>query len=69
MSKTDIILKVPKGAECSGCMFLNIDYLNDTAERKGAYCRLFDKRLSARREYGEIVGTDNIPKYHRCPTE
>ena len=61
MSKTDIILKVPKGAECSGCMFLNIDYLNDTAD-----CRLFDKRLSARREYGEIVGTDNIPKYHSC---
>lgn len=55
-----INLKVPKGDKCIGCMFL--DY-NAVASR--AVCRLFNKTLHGKKDYGYLIEKE-IKKYEFC---
>lgn len=58
---TDIVLKVPDGGNCLGCLFLDIDYAHNMAE-----CKLFEEKLSSQMEYGGI-DESTILKTDSCP--
>lgn len=61
--KIDIILKVPNGNYCLGCMFLNLNHYHNYAE-----CFLFKDRLNYSFKYGDI-DESTIEKCDRCPKE
>ena len=56
-----ITLQVPDGENCTDCMFLDVDFYNNTPK-----CKLFNELLSHRKEYGGIK-MDSILKLDRCP--
>ena len=57
----DIILKIPDGTKCLGCMFLKIEYMHNIA-----VCNLFKENLDSRRNWGDIDEA-TVEKCDRCP--
>lgn len=57
----EIILRIPDGKKCDGCMFLNIDFMKDIPQ-----CNLFNCVLDFRKNWGD-VDRDSITKCDRCP--
>jgi len=58
---SDMLLKIPNGHHCDGCMFLDLDFMHNYAA-----CNLFgNSRLRYKMEYGEITDIQKAPE---CPT-
>jgi len=56
-----IVLQIPSGEDCEGCMFNGSDIWGDYAQ-----CRLFKEPLRVERSYGEVMG---VYKCASCPRE
>ena len=58
---SSIILQIPSGKKCEGCMFLKLDLTRDIAQ-----CNLFNCMLDCRKNWGDI-DTESIAKCAQCP--
>ncbi|MCK5020087.1 MAG: hypothetical protein KAS32_23740 [Candidatus Peribacteraceae bacterium] len=58
-----IQLEVPEGKYCKECMFLDVDYM-----RNSAHCRLFSNTPPSKLSYSSI-DIDSIVKLSACPED